>query len=165
METDAPDLLSDNKLFYKGRLVIPRNSKLKYLLLTDYHCSLVGGTCRGCKDISMDGNQMVLGWDEEGCGCLCANLWSLSACQQQILSQQSPAGLLQPHCHSVPGMGGHIDGFYWGATDFLDTILVVDWLSKYAHNIGGMLAETLSRKWYVCTVFQPPLSRIVTGYS
>lgn len=128
--------LIDGKLLYKGRYVIPRTSRFILSILKEYHDSLVGGHNGDVKTYlrtAQDWYWRGMRKDIESYVRRC------DTCQRYKVTQQSPAGLLQP----LP-----IPRLVWDELrmDFIEglplsqgfnTILVVvDRLTKYAHFIG-----------------------------
>lgn len=124
------------RLFYKGRVVLPRSISLIQNLLYDYHCSAMGGHNGEFKTyLRLAEHWFWFGMRKE----VTEYVRSCLVCQQQKHSHQRPAGLLQPlpiptqvwedvtmdFVEALPKSGG------W------DTVLVVvDRLTKYAHFIG-----------------------------
>ena len=129
--------MANNKtLFYKGRLVIPKTSKLIPIILEEFHGPPIGGHSRGKKtnqrlafEVYWEGMQKdVLKFVQE-----------CSICQQNKYLATTPSGLLQSI--SLPAQiwdevtMDFIEGL--PRSEGLDTILVVvDRLSKYAHFLG-----------------------------
>ena len=126
----------DNKLLFKGRVALPRNSTYISLLLHEYHDSAIGGHAGEAKTyLRIAKDWFWVGMKRD----VTDYVHKCSVCQAQKVSQQHPAGLLQPL--PLPSM-------VWEdiTMDFVEglplsrgynTILVVvDRLSKYAHFIG-----------------------------
>lgn len=126
----------DNRLLYKGRTVIPRNSTFIPILLRVYHDSVMGGHNGELKTYL----RIAADWYWIGMRrSVSSYVQKCEVCQQNKVSQQSPAGLLQPL--NIPTM-------VWEdlSMDFIEglplskgvnaILVVVDRLSKYAHFIG-----------------------------
>lgn len=125
-----------NKLMFKGCYVVPKSSEFIPILLKEYHDSLVGGHMGEVKTYL----RMAQDWYWNGMRKdVTAYIQRCTTCQQQKVSQQSPAGLLQSL--SIPML-------VWEeiSMDFIETLplskefnailVVVDRLSNYAHFIG-----------------------------
>ncbi|XP_074346704.1 uncharacterized protein LOC141685510 [Apium graveolens] len=124
------------ELRYKGRMVVPRSSKVIPSLLEAYHDSPVGGHAGEVKMYL----RIAKDWYWKGMrGDVTTYVRQCVTCQQQKVSQQAPAGLLQP----LP-----IPSLVWDdiTMDFIeglpmsqgynDVLVVVDRLTKYAHFLG-----------------------------
>ncbi|WVY93416.1 hypothetical protein V8G54_032504 [Vigna mungo] len=124
------------RLYYKGRMVIPKNSSKIPLILKEFHDSALGGHSgffRTYKRIS--GLLFWEGMKKE----IQQYVLSCAVCQQNKYQTLNPGGLLQPlpiptHTWSDISMD-FIGGL--PKTQGVDTILVVvDRLTKYAHFIA-----------------------------
>lgn len=124
------------RLLYKGRVVLPQQSRFRDILLAEYHNSPLGGHT-GEVRIYL---RMAADWYWVGMRKEVTNyVRSCNVCQQQKLSQHSPAGLLQPLQITSQDWSDISMDFIQGLpkSKGVDTIfLVVDRLSKYAHFIG-----------------------------
>lgn len=127
----------DGNLQYKGRTVVPRNSRFTALLIQTYHGSPTPGGHNGeVKTFK----RLVADWFWVGIrGDVTKFVQQCQVCQQSKCSQQSPAGLLQPL--PVPSQVWEdismdfIEGL--PVSKGVDTVLVVvDRMSKYAHFLG-----------------------------
>lgn len=158
-------VVQGDKLFYKGRYVIPRASTLIPTLLNLYHNSRVGGHGGEVKTylrLAVDWFWMGMRKD------VTIYLQQCVTCQQNKASQQSPTGLLQP----LP-----LPTQVWDdiSMDFIeesslsynvDTVLmVVDRLSKFArfvplhHQFTALTVATIFLKEIV-RLHGFPLSKI-----
>ena len=128
--------LVEGTLRLKGRLVIPSKSKVIPELLQEYHTSAVGGHAGEVKTYL----RVAKDWYWKGMkGDITEFVKQCTICQQNKLSQQSPAGLLQP----LP-----VPCLVWEdiSMDFIEglpmsqgynvVLVVVDRFTKYAHFIG-----------------------------
>ncbi|KAL8100260.1 hypothetical protein AgCh_032491 [Apium graveolens] len=127
--------LVDGKLRYKGRIVVPRSSKVVTQLLEVYHDSPVGGHAGEVKMyLRLAGEWYWKGMRED----MTAYVKKCMTCQQQKVSQQSPTGLLQPL--PIPTMVWEdITMDFIGlpmSQGYNDILVVVDRLTKYAHFLG-----------------------------
>lgn len=76
---------------YKGRVVIPRHSKFKELLLHEYHCTAVGGHAGETKTyLRLSADWYWVGVRKD----VTLYVQKCEIFQQNKLSQKSPAGLL-----------------------------------------------------------------------
>ncbi|WVY98421.1 hypothetical protein V8G54_030572 [Vigna mungo] len=128
--------LIKGRLYYKGRMVIPKNSSKIPLILKEFHDSALGGHSgffRTYKRIS--GLLFWEGMKKE----IQQYVLSCAVCQQNKYQALNPGGLLQPlpiptHTRSDISMD-FIGGL--PKTQGVDTIfVVVDRLTKYAHFIA-----------------------------
>ena len=132
--TTQPEFsLSDNKLFYHNRLVIPDGSSLRKKLLSECHDSLTGGHGGYLKTLKRLSENFFWPKMKSDVKVLVQNCL---VCQQNKYQTLAPAGLLQP----LP-----IPSRVWEdiSLDFIvglpksggvDTVLVVvDRLTKYSH--------------------------------
>lgn len=121
---------------YKGRLVVPQDSKLVEVLLKEYHDSPIGGHSEEYKTYQ----RLMKEWFWVGMRKKVSKyVGECLVCQKQKHSSLMPAGLLQP----LP-----IPNWVWEdiSLDFVEglprskgidaVLVVVDCLSKYAHFIG-----------------------------
>lgn len=122
-------------LFYKNRLVIPRDSSLKQVLLKEFHDSKIGGRARVARTfhrLSSNFYWPAMHRDVK------IYIGSCHFCQRSKNVNRLPAGLLQPL--PIPEMA-----FEEIAMDFITCLpsstrkatimIVVDRLSKYGHFI------------------------------
>lgn len=128
--------LENGRLLYKGRWVLSSNSKFKSQLLQAYHSSPVGGHGGDVKTyirIATEWHWLGIRKDVSSFVRKC------EVCQQQKLSQQAPAGLLQPLPLPTRIWDDISMDFIEGlpSSKGFDTVfVVVDRLSKYAHFIA-----------------------------
>lgn len=128
--------LEADRLYFKGRVVLPRTSTLVPTLLYEYHDSVVGGHAGELKTyLRMSKDWFWVGMKRD----VIAYVQKCSVCQTQKASQQHPAGLLQPL--PLPSMVWEditmdfVEGLPL-SKGFNTILVVVDRLSKYAHFIG-----------------------------
>ena len=128
--------LRQGLLFYKGRLVIPRGSRLITSLITEFHGSPIGGHSGETKTYQRVAAELFwIGMRKD----IAKFVQECSVCQENKHLATTPAGLLQPiplpaHVWDEITMD-FIEGL--PSSDRRDSILVVvDRLSKYAHFIG-----------------------------
>lgn len=86
--------VQDGTLLYKGRIVIPRTSQFTKLLLQEYHGSPVGGAGEIKTYLRLASEWHWTGMRKDVTRFV--QMQSCEICQKSKLSQQSPAGLLQP---------------------------------------------------------------------
>lgn len=126
-------LIRDDKLLYKGRYAIPRDSTFIPTLLQAYHSSPIGGHTGDVKTYM----RLAVEWFWVGMRKdVTAYVQKCEVCQQNKVSQQSPVGLLQPLPLPIQVWEDVSMDFIEGlsVSHGVDTILVVvDRLSKYAH--------------------------------
>lgn len=128
--------LSNEKLLYKGRMILAKSSTFIPLLLREYHDSPTGGHSGEVKTYL----RLAFEWFWQGMRRDVARyVRECMVCQKNKHLQQQPAGLLQPLPLPSAVWEDITMDFVEGLplSKGVDTILVVvDRLSKYAHFIG-----------------------------
>lgn len=128
--------ISEGRLLYKNRVVIPKQSYVIPILLREYHDSVVGGHTGEVKTYL----RIAVDWYWVGMKDQVKEyVQQCQVCQQNKSSQRLPAGLLQPL--PVPSMVWEdlsldfIEGLPLSG-GFNTVLVVVDRFSKYAHFLG-----------------------------
>lgn len=123
-------------LYYKGRLVIPKASKLLPTIIAKFHASPMGGHSGETKTYQCLAAELF--WVRM-CKDILKFVQECTICQQNKYLATTPVGLLQPIPLSAQVWDEVTMDFIEGlpCSEGWDTILVVvDRLSKYAHFIG-----------------------------
>ena len=123
-------------VYYKGRLVLPKASKLISTIISEFHNSPMGGHSGETKTYQRLAAELYwVGMRRD----VAAYVRECAVCQQHKYLATTPAGLLQPLPLPVQVWDELTMDFIEGLpkSEGVDSILVVvDRLSKYAHFIG-----------------------------
>ena len=128
--------LENGVLYYKGRLVIPRTSRLITSIIGEFHNSPMGGHSGETKTYQRLASELFwVGMRKD----VVKYVQECTVCQQNKHLATTPAGLLQPLPLPAKVWEEITMDFIEGLprSEGVDTILVVvDRLSKYAHFVG-----------------------------